>query len=243
MASVLPWQFLAKKFGGRLAFVQHGQPATSRMWYDKESNTCEGQYDQYGDYVRYRSLELVAEQINLSQVQGNVAEAGVALGDFAWLINACFPDRKLYLYDTFEGFDNRDVELEMNSDYTTEKWFKKNKYFRNEHIKDKISVVKSKMKIPENCIFRKGYFPDTAETEKDETFAFVSIDMDLYKPISSAIDFFYPRLNHGGYIFIHDYNNLEFLGIKKAINEAESKFGNICKFPLPDSGGTLVITK
>lgn len=43
---------------------------------------------------------------------------------------------------------------------------------------------------------------------------------------------------------MHDYNNIEFNGIKKSIIEAEDKLGtSICRFPLPDQGGTIVLSK
>ena len=29
--------------------------------------------------------------------------------------------------------------------------------------------------------------------------------MDLYKPIKAGLEFFYPRMNKGGYIFVHDF--------------------------------------
>ena len=45
-------------------------------------------------------------------IQGSVAECGVYLGDFAYFINKYFSNRTMYLFDTFEGFDVRDVEKE-----------------------------------------------------------------------------------------------------------------------------------
>lgn len=41
----------------------------------------------------------------------------------------------------------------------------------------------------------------------EDSFCFVSLDMDLYKPTYEGLHYFYPRLNHGGYIFIHDCRN------------------------------------
>ena len=46
------------------------------------------------------------------KLDGSVAECGVYKGEFASVINRCFYDRKLYLFDIFEGFDLRDVETE-----------------------------------------------------------------------------------------------------------------------------------
>lgn len=41
-----------------------------------------------------------------------VAEAGVFQGDFARYINLYFADRRLHLFDTFEGFDLKDIVKE-----------------------------------------------------------------------------------------------------------------------------------
>ena len=38
-----------------------------------------------------------------------VAEAGVFKGNFAWIINAKFHECEMFLYDTFEGFDQNDL--------------------------------------------------------------------------------------------------------------------------------------
>lgn len=46
------------------------------------------------------------------------AEAGVFTGDFAKYINQYFPDRKLHLFDTFKGFDQRDIDKEKNCHYS-----------------------------------------------------------------------------------------------------------------------------
>ena len=57
------------------------------------------------DYFRYRTFELMAKEIKAKEVDGNVAEVGVYRGRFARLINETFSDRKMFLFDTFESFD------------------------------------------------------------------------------------------------------------------------------------------
>lgn len=195
------------------------------------------------DYCRFRALELAAEEIYRNNIKGNVAEAGVAHGHFAKIINRVFPDRKLYLYDTFEGFSESDKRSELEKGYTSEEWFSSAKDYRLKGAEKNMKIVRSKMEHLDNCIFRKGYFPESAVNETAEKFAFVSIDMDLYEPVFAALNFFYPRLAEGGVIFLHDYNHAEFKGIKVAVENFEYNYGKINKFPLPDVGGTLVITK
>ncbi|MDR1955675.1 MAG: TylF/MycF family methyltransferase, partial [Treponema sp.] len=125
------------------------------------------------DYFRVSSLELISFEIYNKKTPGNVAELGVFRGDFAKHINIAFPDRKLYLFDTFEGFDEKDAEKERQGNYS-----RNIQDFSNTNVE----LVLNKMKFKENCIVKKGYFPETAQDVEDK-FVFVSIDVDLYEPI------------------------------------------------------------
>src|SRR4026209_189 len=66
----------------------------------------------YMDYIRLSTLELVAHEIDRNNIPGSVAELGVYKGKFAPYINQYFPGRKLFLFDTFKGFDEKDVRSE-----------------------------------------------------------------------------------------------------------------------------------
>ena len=214
------------------------------MMYDAVTKSLLPVYRERNDYCRYRALELAAEEIYKKPVEGSVAEAGVALGEFAQILNRLFHDRKLYLYDTFEGFNEGDKNKELEMGYTSTTWFEEAKDFKCLGDANKnIEAVRKKMTRKENCVFRKGYFPDSAAGEDKEKFAFVSVDMDLYEPIYNALKFFYPRLTPGGYIFLHDYNHYEFKGVKVAVEKFERENGCLHKVPLPDAGGTLIISK
>jgi O-methyltransferase len=159
------------------------------------------------DIIRSSSLELVSIEIYDKKIVGNVAELGIFRGEFAEKINKAFPDRKLYLFDTFEGFNKKDLEIEALS-----------KYSKHQHdfTKTNEEIVLQKMKFRENCIIRKGYFPETANGIEDK-FVFVSIDADLYEPIYNGLRYFYPRLVKGGYIFVHDYNANIYVGARQAV--------------------------
>jgi O-methyltransferase len=214
------------------------------MRYDKYVKTSRDLYDKFGDYSRYRILELVAEQIYAKKLEGSVAEVGVYLGDLAFIINSCFPDRKLFLYDTFEGFHEADVSYDLEHSCSPKWFFTHNDNFKPpESVTDPIALVRSKMRFPEQCIFRKGYFPETASAEEEEKFVFVSLDADLYKPTRAGLEFFYPRLSEGGYMFLHDYNRDGLLGVKQAVQDVEEILGPIKKCPISDRGGTLIVMK
>lgn len=186
------------------------------------------------DYIRFSSLELVAREIHSRKIPGNVAELGVYRGDFASKINVAFPDRKLYLFDTFEGFAQKDIETEQKESYS--------EMSANDFSDTSVELVLKKMANAQNCIIRKGIFPETAEGI-DDTFAFVSIDCDLYDPILSGLNFFWDRMSAGGYIFVHEYNQTEYLGTNAAVNEFLEKHPEAHFFPLTDQGGSIVFVK
>ena len=51
-------------------------------------------------------------------------------------------------------------------------------------------------------------------------FCFVLLDLDLFKSTIAALNYFYPKMIRGGYIFIHDYNNPESnYAISRALRE------------------------
>lgn len=184
------------------------------------------------DFVREQTLALIAKEIKRKRLRGNVAELGVYKGEFSKKINYLFPDKLLYMFDTFEGFDMRDISRD-------------NKVGNGailHTLKDTtVELVLQTMPHKEKCIIKKGFFPDTFDLENEE-FSFVSIDADLYSPIKSGLEIFYPRLVQGGVIMIHDYNNIVFNGATEAVIEYCDSNG-IPYVPIPDICGSVVITK
>lgn len=216
---------------------------TMAMDYDSASPGLTAMYADLYDYVRYRGIELLAEQLQLRKITGAIAEAGVDMGLTSAILNRLFPQRRLYLYDTFERFpqDALDIEVELfNGDPKLAERWKKIRPDSNARI----HYIREHLSSEENVYFRKGYFPETAIMhDAAETFAFVLLDMDLYLPMLEGIRFFYPRISSGGYLMLHDYNTSLFKGIHAAVEEAEKSFGRFLSFPLPDQGGSLVIIK
>jgi O-methyltransferase len=188
--------------------------------------------NNYFDHIRLSTLELVSDEINKKNLTGEVAELGVYKGKFARYINQYFPNRKLFLFDTFKGFDKKDIEKEKQNSFSDG-----SQDFSNTSI----DIVRTNMPYPNQCIFKQGFFPDTA-IDVTEQFVFISIDTDLYDPIYNGLVFFYPRLVKGGYIFVHDFNNDAYKGARQAVEKFCSETG-IGYLPLPDSCGTAIICK
>lgn len=192
------------------------------------------------DYCRFGTMRLLFEEIISNNISGSLAELGVYQGELAKHINKMFPDRTLHLFDTFEGFCESDIKVEKDKKFTSDEWFKDWNNFKNTNLQ----IVMNKMPYPEKCVIHKGFFPTTIP-EEEINYAFVSLDCDLYEPMLEGLRYFYPRLNKGGYLFVHDYNQTSYLkGVKEAVHNYESEIKQkLCKVPLTDVCGTLVICK
>lgn len=183
---------------------------------------------------RLLTLKYCVGEIERKGVDGEVAEAGVMCGYFARYLSLMFPKRELHLFDTFTGFNKDELGIDQcgfltnNHDYSM---------FDN-------APLERVMEILPDANYHIGLFNDAKDRVFDRTFCFVSLDMDLYTPIYQGLEFFYPRLQKGGYIFVHDYNHPDdFHGVKQAIYDYEEEHGYLCMVPIPDYSGTVVITK
>jgi O-methyltransferase len=202
---------------------------TMPMWPDPHPELPSAQ----DDYCRMMSLRLAADRIADQGVPGSIAELGVYRGELASVLNRLFPERKLYLFDTFEGFSANDLAGGEEKNHS--------KAAAGEFQDTTVDLVLSRMTYPQKVFVRKGYFPETTDGLED-TFAFVSLDVDLYKPTAAGLNYFYPRLSSGGYMFVHDYSNQRFRGVRNAVDEFAAAAGAPVVL-LPDLAGTAILTK
>lgn len=201
-----------------------------------EVGSCRHDGMYHDDYVRLRTFELCVQEIKSNGIKGNVAEFGVFQGDFAKYINRAFYDRVLYLFDTFEGFEEQEATREKEKGHAGDAFVER---FKNTSV----GTVIKKMEWPESVVIKKGLFPESLEG-LDDTFAFVSIDVDFELSIYEGLTYFYPRLEKGGYLFVHDYNSATLKGVRNAVTEYEKKIGQrLSKLPVCDLEGTMVITR
>jgi len=178
------------------------------------------------DPIRNQSIALAIHRIKQEGIPGAFAEAGVFRGDLSKIIHYLAPERVLYLFDTFEGFPERYLtDRDTRYDATSPEIV-----FRTIGDKHNINI-------------KKGLVPDTYKGLENEKFAFVMIDLDLYEPTAASLDFFYPRLSKGGYLFVHDYNNREWSGVARAVDKFLKKNVECNIVDLPDAMGSIVIRK
>jgi hypothetical protein len=184
------------------------------------------------DMARFYFFCLVFDQLAKERVEGDLVELGVYKGHTAALLAAMARKlgRTAYIMDTFEGFHTGDLS---GIDAAAS-----NQSFRDTSLEAVRTAVGE-----DNVRYVKGYFPGTArELPDDGRYCLVHIDCDLYAPIRSALEYFYPRTVPGGFLIIHDYSSLYWSGAEKAIDEFFADKPEAV-LPLPDSAGSVAVRK
>lgn len=180
------------------------------------------------DRVRCYSLYLLMEQV--AKVDGDVLEVGTWRGGTAGIFTQQLPNKTIYLADTFTGV------------VKSSEW---------EHYKDKahddtseelvVEFLRNEMKA-KNFKILKGIFPeDTGEQVKNQKFALVYLDVDVYESTKDAFNFVWEQVVPGGIVAFDDYGMISACaGISKFVNEIR---GDKDKIFLQNSNGQAYIIK
>ena len=185
----------------------------------------DGSFVPSGDWVRFKTLETICRE--LKDVPGAVAELGVFRGEFAAAMNALLPERKLFLFDTFTGFDPEENAPEG---------------LAAAHENASAEAVLQRLPHAEQAVIRAGIFPETAAGLEDETFALVSLDADLEESTLAGLRWFAPRMVSGGFLLLHDWNHPGLPGVRTAVERYEAETGQRLRgVPVCDIAGSLII--
>ena len=186
------------------------------------------------DYVRLSVLELLSRR--LQDTPGALAELGVYKGAFSRCMNTLMPERKLYLFDTFSGFDQEEGCREMAKSTCKEA-------FLEAHRNTAAETVLKSMPYPEAVEVHMGYFPDSLNGLEDH-FCLVSLDADFRDSTLAGLRYFWPHLNEGGYLMLHDWGCPRLTGVAEALDIFEQEIGyRLPGVPIPDIGNSLIIQK
>lgn len=217
--------FFAYYPDGLSSFSDH-QRALYRRWIrgNKRNNN--------GDASRFMALLLNLRQLQRDEIEGDFAELGVWKGNSAALLAdfAASSGKRLFLFDTFSGFDARDL---TGVDQAAQPLF----------ADTSIDYVRQTVGHDSVTTYVQGFFPESVTPEIEErTFALVHIDCDLYGPMKAALEFFYPRMPKGGMLILHDYSSGTWPGTTQAVDEFRQATGEYLSL-WPDKSGTAMIRK
>jgi O-methyltransferase len=181
-------------------------------------------------------LRHLAEMQESEGIAGAIAECGVFRGSFSSYMNRYFPTRRLYLFDTFEGFKQDDMEAENNP--ITIDWLKSQTIGILATGSAFIALLRCRNR--ENVIVKQGQVPKSLTGCENERFAFVNLDMDLYAPQLAGLRFFAPRMSKGGVILLHDYYWKWTPGVKQAVDAFAAEF-EFRRLPIGDDSSIALL--
>jgi O-methyltransferase len=139
----------------------------------------------------------------ISNVNGDIAEAGVYRGFSAKIICEGKKDKSVHLFDTFAGLPEPG---EFDSPI-----------LKQGNFKASLDTLEKDFSVYSNVKFYKGLMSDTIKLVPTIKFCFVHLDVDLYESTLDGLRYFYNNMKTGGVILGHDYPR--FSGVKKAFDE------------------------
>ncbi len=186
-----------------------------------------GKYSMTGPQAMF-ALYKALEYINHNNVPGDLVECGVWRGGNGMLMAAMLDhlgdtQRKIYLYDTYEGMTEPGApDVELFGHHARERLQNESKQQADsvwcmaslEEVKHNISLEKLS---PERFVFVQGRVEETIPNTIPDHIALLRLDTDWYESTRHELLHCYPRLASQGVLIIDDYGHWK--GARKATDE------------------------
>lgn len=179
-------------------------------------------------YALYQSLNYILE----NELEGDFVECGVWKGGSSMLMalylkEKGITDRKLYLYDTFEGMSApTEADKTFSGEYADQLLQTQSKLDdKSIWCYSSIDEVRANIKTTgypdENIFFIKGKVEDTLLQNLPGNISLLRLDTDWYESTKIELEVLFPLLNPKGVLIIDDFGHWE--GAKKAVLEFFNK--------------------
>jgi hypothetical protein len=175
------------------------------------------------------ALRKATEYVVKTGLLGDFVECGVWKGGSAMVIALTLlemgeSNRRIFLYDTFEGMSkptNADYLISDKTAHAEYEWLKKSRQDHSEWAFSPINEVKVNLfstGYPEdNLVFIKGKVEDTIPKTMPSKIALLRLDTDWYESTKHELIHLYPLLVQNGVLILDDYGH--WAGAKKAVDE------------------------
>lgn len=165
-------------------------------------------------------------------IEGDVIECGCWKGLSSFLMcnyleafDNNFNGNGYHIVDSFEGLSNPSKEDVITKSLVDKVGERKGKPFKmGGAYSAEMDKVKEVLKKYPQISFNKGWIPQILSNLPEKKYKFVHIDLDLYEPILSALEYFNLRLVKGGVIICDDYGSLFWPGAQQAVEEFSKKY-------------------
>ena len=170
-------------------------------------------------YALYNSVKYIVN----SKLEGEIVECGVWRGGSSMLaaitLKKYFSNKKIYLYDTYDGmskptkedisFDGLDAKKKWGGEKSS-KWC----YASLDDVKANMDLTGYSS---ENLVFVKGLVEDTIPETMPDKISLLRLDTDFYESTKHELEHLFPKLVKGGVLILDDYGHWR--GAKKAVDE------------------------
>jgi hypothetical protein len=183
---------------------------------------------------RMVNLSRAVDYLVSSQIEGDIVECGVWKGGSMMLIakrldRHGLKNKKLFLFDTFEGMSTPGSEdISMLNHETAKDLLDKSNKLHGDNVwcnssLEEVRTNLSTIEYPQNQIFYiKGKVEDTLPHDSIQNICLLRLDTDWYESTRHELETLYDRLVIGGILIIDDYG----LRSRKAVDESQAKSFN-----------------
>jgi len=167
------------------------------------------------DRPRCYALYLLLDQVK--DIDGNVLEVGTWRGGTGGMFASILKEKKVYLADTFTGV------------VKSSEWEHYNDKAHDDTSEELVAHFLEKDLGLNNVELLTGIFPeDTGDRVKEEQFAFVYLDVDVYLSTKYAFEYAWPRLSPVGIVAFDYYVMISACeGISRFVNEIKNDHDKI----------------
>lgn len=173
------------------------------------------------------SLYQIVNYVLKNNVPGDFVECGVWKGGCSMVMGYMLEenkinDRRIYMYDTFEGMTEAgENDIDLNGNFAKMLMEKSKKtdikntiwcYSPIEEVKSNLS--KTNYELLE---FIKGRVEDTIPGKVPEKISILRLDTDFYESTYHELKYLYPLLQKGGILLIDDYGHWK--GARKVVDK------------------------
>lgn len=173
-----------------------------------------------------RLLGLTAEYIVSKFPESCFVECGVQSGQGAVILAQAFR-RQGYLFDTWEGiphYDDRDIPTVNHRRALRKAMYKaKKNMLKNKPYIDRLVYCLRGNHVEAYCQLVKGDIcatvPEFAKQNPKLSIGLLHVDSNLYRPTLVSLTKLWERMVDGGIMFVDDYGDLQWPGVKQAVDE------------------------
>ena len=168
------------------------------------------------DQIDERELAIILrelEKVLAANTIGDVVEFGCYVGTTSVPLGKRLTstDKKLYVYDSFEGLPEKTSEDESPAG---------TQFVASELFATKKQLIKNfrqaGLSLP---VIIKGWFSDITSTQVPQKICFAYLDGDYYHSVLDPLKLIWEKLTPGAVVIIDDYANEALPGAAKAVDE------------------------